>query len=218
MKEQKTKSKKRIVYYILLAACVLVLAAATVLTVYFVTNGNDIVVNKPDDGNTVVTPPDDDNKKPDDDKNPDDDKPTSGDAQKYVAPVNAAYTLGYNTIYSNGTLGWYYRHYALDFAAQKGTEVVAMTGGTVKEISLSEETGNYIVVDHGEGLISCYRFVEPKEGLKTGDSLTAGDVIGTVAESYGSEASDGEHLHFEVKKNDQFIDPTTLIEGILEEK
>lgn len=138
MKEQQTKSKKRIVYYFLLAACVLILAAATVLTVYFVTNGDDVVKN-PDDQNTPVTPPDD--KDPDGDKDPD--KPTGGEATKYVTPVNAAYTLGYNEIYSNGTLGWHYRHYALDFAAEQGTEVCAMTAGTIKQISLSKETGLY---------------------------------------------------------------------------
>ena len=171
MKEQQTKSKKRIVYYFLLAACVLILAAATVLTVYFVTNGDNVVKN-PDDQNTPVTPPDD--KDPDGDKDPD--KPTGGEATKYVTPVNAAYTLGYNEIYSNGTL------------------------------------------EHAEGLTSCYRFVEPAEGLKEGAKVEAGDKIGTVAESYGSEAKDGAHLHFEVAKNGKLVDPTTYIEAVLEEK
>ncbi len=213
MKEQQTKSKKRIVYYFLLAACVLILAAATVLTVYFVTNGDNVVKN-PDDQNTPVTPPDD--KDPDGDKDPD--KPTGGEATKYVTPVNAAYTLGYNEIYSNGTLGWHYRHYALDFAAEQGTEVCAMTAGTIKQISLSKETGNYILIEHAEGLTSCYRFVEPAEGLKEGAKVEAGDKIGTVAESYGSEAKDGAHLHFEVAKNGKLVDPTTYIEAVLEEK
>lgn len=211
MKEQKTKSKKRVVYYLLLAACVLVLAAATVLTVYFVTDGNNVVKN-PDNPDVPVTP--DDPNEPDDP----DDKPTGGDAVKYVTPVNAAYTLGYNTVYANDTLGWFYRHYALDFAAQEGENVSAMTDGTVTEISLSKETGNYILVDHGKGLVSCYRFVEPKEGLKAGDKVKAGDSIGTVAANYGSEAHSGAHLHFEVKKDGKFVDPTTLIDAVLEEK
>lgn len=211
MKEQKTKSKKRVVYYLLLAACVLVLAAATVLTVYFVTDGNNVVKN-PDNPDVPVTP--DDPNEPDDP----DDKPTGGDAVKYVTPVNAAYTLGYNTVYANDTLGWFYRHYALDFAAQEGENVSAMTDGTVTEVSLSKETGNYILVDHGKGLVSCYRFVEPKEGLKAGDKVKAGDFIGTVAANYGSEAHSGAHLHFEVKKDGKFVDPTTLIDAVLEEK
>ena len=214
MKEQQTKSKKRIVYYFLLAACVLILAAATVLTVYFVTNGDNVVKN-PDDQNTPVMPPDD--KDPDDGKDPDD-KPTGGEATKYVTPVNAAYTLGYNEIYSNGTLGWHYRHYALDFAAEQGTQVCAMTAGTVKEISLSKETGNYILVDHGEGLVSLYRFVEPEEGLKEGDKVDAGTQIGKVAESYGIESKDGAHMHFEILKNGKNVDPTTYIDAVLEEK
>lgn len=211
MKEQKTKSKKRVVYYLLLAACVLVLAAATVLTVYFVTDGNNVVKN-PDNPDVPVTP--DDPNEPDDP----DDKPTGGDAVTYVTPVNAAYTLGYNAVYANDTLGWFYRHYALDFAAQEGENVSAMTDGTVTEISLSKETGNYILVDHGKGLVSCYRFVEPKEGLKAGDKVKAGDFIGTVAANYGSEAHSGAHLHFEVKKDGKFVDPTTLIDAVLEEK
>lgn len=215
MKEQKTKSKKRVVYYLLLAVCVLVLAVATVLTVYFVTRGNDIVVDNPPDD--IAKPGDDDNK-PSVTPPSDDDKPTGGEATKYVSPVNAAYTAEYNTVYANETLGWYYRHCALDFAAAQGTKVCAMSAGKVQEVSLSQETGNYIVIDHGNGLLSCYRFVEPKEGLKAGDSVEAGAEIGTVAASYGSEAKDGEHLHFEVQQNGKYVDPTTLIDAVLAEK
>lgn len=212
MKEQKTKSKKRIVYYILLAACVLLLSAATVLTVYFVTNGtnNDIVVEKPDDNK-----PDDN--KPDDKPNPPD-EPTGGDVDVFVTPVDASYTMEYSSIFSNGTLGWYYRHYALDFAAEEGVSVHAMTAGKIKEISLSKETGNYITIDHGNGLVSVYRFVEPGDTLKVGNEVKAGDTIGTVAACYGSEASEGTHLHFEVTKDGKNVDPTQYIEAVLEEK
>lgn len=210
MKEQHTKSKKRVVYYLLLAACVLILAAATVLTVYFVTNGNNVIDNPNTPDNPVT---------PDNPDNPDDpNKPTGGEAAVFVAPVNASYTAEYNTIYANETLGWFYRHYALDFAADEGEKVCAMTDGTVSEVSLSQETGNYILIDHGDGLVSCYRFVEPKKGLKAGDKVKAGDEIGTVAASYGSESKDGAHLHFEVTKNGVCVDPTTYIDAVLSEK
>ena len=221
MKEQKTKSKKRLLYYLILAVSVLLLAAATVLTVYFVSNQSNVLEKPP-----VVEPGGDDNKPGGDDNkpggdNPDDtDKPTGGDsADKYVAPLaNVKYTLEYGEIYTNETLGWSYRQNALDFAAEAGTEVYAMADGEVETVSYNDKTGNYIIVNHGNGLRTLYRFVEPVKGLGKGAEVKKGAVIGTVAEAYGSEFKDGTHLHFEVSVNNVAKNPADYFEVVQEEK
>ncbi|MDE5897344.1 MAG: M23 family metallopeptidase [Clostridia bacterium] len=225
MKEQKTKSKKRILYYLILAVSVLLLAAATVLTVYFVSGQSNDVLEKPpvndpanpDDPNKPDNP--DDPNQPDNPDNPDD-KPTGGDnVEKYVAPIaNVKYSLEYGEIYTNQTLGWSYRHNALDFAADAGTEVYAMADGEVETVSYNDKTGNYIVVNHGDGLRTLYRFVEPVKGLGKGAEVKKGAVIGTVAEAYGSEYKDGTHLHFEVSVNNVAKNPADYFEAVLEEK
>ena len=77
-------------------------------------------------------------------------------------------------------------------------------------------SGTEIVVDHGNGLKTLYRFVEAKEGLKAGDSVEKGDVIATVAEANGDEYKDGAHLHFEILENGKKVDPAKHL--TLEEK
>ena len=150
MKEEKTNTKKRTLYYFLLLVSVLLLAAATVLTVYFTTRqGNDIAQNPP-----VDEKPGDDS---DDDEEPD--EPTGGETL-YVVPVAADCSVEYDSVYTNTVTGFYYRHQGVDFAAEAGAEVYAVADGKVTDISLSEALGNLITVDHGNGLVSVYRFVE----------------------------------------------------------
>lgn len=209
MKEEKTNTKKRTLYYFLLLVSVLLLAAATVLTVYFTTRqGNDIAQNPP-----VDEKPGDDS----DDDNEEPDEPTGGETL-YVVPVAADCSVEYDSVYTNTVTGFYYRHQGVDFAAEAGAEVYAVADGKVTDISLSEALGNLITVDHGNGLVSVYRFVEPVEGLKEGDAVKQGDKIAAVAEAYGSEAGDGAHLHFEMILNGEQADPAEYLDFVYSEK
>ncbi len=226
MNEENAKpKKKKLLYYIVLSVCVLLLIAATVLTVYFLTNGTQQVLDVPpagDEGNTGdvggtggtgdQNQPDDEGKEPS--------TPSGGeDTVKFVSPIEGAkYTVEYNIIYPNETLGWIYRHRAVDFEAAAGTEVCCMADGTVESISYSEETGNLILVDHGDGLKTLYRFVEPDETLKEGAAIKKGAKLGVVAEAYGIERKDGEHLHLEVMVNGKAVDPTEYLGEVLGEK
>ncbi len=218
MKEEKTKSKKSVIYYVILAVCALLIITATVLTVYFVTRKTETVAEKP----PVVQP--DDPKDPDDPADPDDpvnpDKPSSGDDNvKFVSPVSAStYTMAYAEIVHNETVGWWYRHNAIDFNVAKGTDVYAMADGTVTEVSYAEETGNLIVVDHGDGLKTSYRFVEPVEGLGVGEKVTKGQKIAEVAAAYGTEAYAGEHLHLEMYLGKNPVDPADYVDLVLDKK
>ena len=121
-------------------------------------------------------------------------------------------------MYFNETLNKIYRHKAVDFAAAEGTEVVCIADGTVTDVSLSEELGNLITVDHGDGLVSCYRFVEPQDGLKAGDKVEQGGVLGKVASPYGTEAHGGAHLHFELALDGESVDPADHLDLTYEEK
>ena len=101
--------------------------------------------------------------------------------------------------------------------AETGAEVSAVMSGIVESIYRDDIlSGTEIVVDHGDGLKSVYRFVTVAENLKVGDEVAQGDVIATVAAATGDEYKDGAHLHFEVVKNGIAVDPTTYL--TLEEK
>ena len=225
MSEETTNTKpkkKRLLYYIVLSVCVLLLVAATVLTVYFLTTGSSNILDDSggNNGDTGEVPPQGGDQQGED-KDPDEPfKPSGGeDAVKFVSPIEgASYTVEYNVIYTNETLGWIYRHKAVDFDAAAGTEVKCMADGKIESISYSEETGNIILVDHGDGLKTLYRFVEPDSSLKEGADIKKGATLGVVAKAYGIEHKDGEHLHLEVELNGKAADPTEYLGSVLDEK
>lgn len=217
MKEEKTKSRKKVLYYVLIAVSVLLLAAAIVLTVYFTTGAPTDIAETPG-GDTL--PGGDETPGGDEDDEPDEpDEPTGGDAERYVLPVAAeSCSVEHNAIYANASVGMYYRHSGVDFAAEAGAEVYAMADGVVKSVSLSEQLGNLITITHDDGLETTYRFVEPVETLDVGDTVAAGEVIAHVAEAYGTESHDGTHLHFEVTQDGEQEDPADYLDLVYEEK
>lgn len=205
MKEEKTK-KKKFLYYLVLAICVCLLTAATVLTVYFVTDDSANMLETDPPAQDVL-PPDND---PAGDKEPDD-KPTGGEADTFCDPLSYEDASVFNVIYTSETTGFIYRHKGVDFAADEGTNVAAIADGTVKSISLSDKTGNVIAIDHGNGLIGYYRFVEPVSTLKKGAKVTKGQNFATVAAAYGCERKDGTHLHLELELNGKQVDPASYL-------
>lgn len=229
MKEKENTAmpkKKRIIYSVIVGACVLLLVAATILTVYFVTNGNRNVLEQPPVGGNTDTPDPGQDKEPDDggstnpgqDKDPDDTQ-TGGKTVLFISPIESATcTVEYKEIYNNASTDKWYYHKAIDYAAPEGTKVFAMGDGVVKEVSLSPELGNLIAVEHEDGIVTVYRFIEPSANLKAGDKVKQGQEIATVAAAYGTEYKDGTHLHIEMKHNGDSVDPTDYIDVTFEEK
>lgn len=134
-----------------------------------------------------------------------------------ISPV-ASVTVGNDYgFHQSQTLGWYYVHEGVDFTAAVGTEVLAAEDGVVESVYKDDLLlGTEIVLSHGDGLKTLYRFVNEADGLTVGKSVKKGDVIATVAEPTGNEYKDGAHLHFEVLENGKSVDPTKYL--ALEEK
>lgn len=134
-----------------------------------------------------------------------------------ISPVESVSIITEHGFYHNTTLNHYTDHKGVDFSATVGTEVFAVDDGVIESIYKNDVlSGTEIVIDHGDGLKSVYRFVTETEGLKAGDSVKKGDVIATVAEASGSEYKFGSHLHFEILKNNGSVDPAIYL--TLEEK
>ena len=114
--------------------------------------------------------------------------------------------------YHNKTLNNYYEHKGVDFSAEVGAEVLAVQDGVIESIYKDDVlTGTEITVDHGNGVKTVYRFVTVNEDLTVGTEVKRGDCIATVAEARGEEYKDGAHLHFEVKKGGETIDPAEYL-------
>jgi len=97
-----------------------------------------------------------------------------------------------------------YFHKGVDFAAPTGTPVKAVNGGKVifAESGLNVY-GNAMVVDHGQGVTSCY-FHLNKMLKKEGDSVAKNEII---AESGATGWATGPHLHFGLYLQGEAVDP-----------
>ncbi|MCU0664474.1 MAG: M23 family metallopeptidase [Myxococcota bacterium] len=96
-------------------------------------------------------------------------------------------------------------HNGVDFAAPPGTPVWAAADGTVRIAGNYGANGNLVVLDHGEGLSSCYaHLLRFAAGIKTGAKVKRKQAIGQVG---NTGRSTGPHLHYGLKQNGRFIDP-----------
>jgi murein DD-endopeptidase MepM/ murein hydrolase activator NlpD len=98
-------------------------------------------------------------------------------------------------------------HSGLDIAAPTGTPIKVPRSGTVTFAGWSGGYGNYVVVDHGNGLQTAYAHLSAIN-VRKGQSVSAGTQLGKVG---STGMSTGPHLHFEVKRNGQFVDPKTVL-------
>jgi len=94
-------------------------------------------------------------------------------------------------------------HYGMDFTAPTGTDVFATGNGIVKEVDRNAGYGNIIVIDHGYGFETLYGHLS-RTNVKVGQVIKRGDVIGFVGSTGASTAP---HLHYEVMKNGQKVNP-----------
>ena len=130
-------------------------------------------------------------------------------------PIEAAAVSSEFGFYYNQTLDCYYHHEGVDFLTEAGTAVLAVKSGVVESIYSGDVLkGTEIVLDHGDGLKTVYRFVHAVDGLAVGDKVKQGDTIAVVAEATGDEYKDGAHLHFEIVENGKTVDPTSHLDFV----
>ena len=103
--------------------------------------------------------------------------------------------------------GKYTNHGGMDIAAPTGTPVYSARAGKVIVSQYSGSYGNYIIVDHGEGYATLYAHLSARN-VGVGTKVSAGQLIGKVG---STGRSTGPHLHLELRKNGEKIDPQSKI-------
>ena len=103
-------------------------------------------------------------------------------------------------------------HYGMDFSSPRGTPVYASGDGVVTRAdNMATGYGNHIVIDHGYGYESLYGHLY-KYNVKKGKKVQRGDLIGFVGSTGRSQ---GPHLHYEVFKDGERINPMNFYYGSL---
>ena len=103
-------------------------------------------------------------------------------------------------------------HYGMDFTAPKGTPIYAAGDGKVTRAdNNSSGYGKHIRIEHGYGYLSLYGHLS-QYNVKKGQKVKRGDLIGFVGSTGRSEAP---HLHYEVWKENDRINPINFYYGSL---
>lgn len=98
-------------------------------------------------------------------------------------------------------------HTGLDIAAPLGTAIGAATTGKVVRTGEYFFTGNTIIIDHGQGVVTLYGHLDTIKVIP-GQIVKIGEVIGTVGKT---GRATGPHLHWSVSLNQNMIDPTLIM-------
>lgn len=114
-------------------------------------------------------------------------------------------------------------HYGVDVVKQPGSldSIIAHTAGKVILMAAGKKNdpkatgtasyGNYVKLDHGNGYATLYAHLDTVE-VKKGQQVAKGQVLGTMG---NTGHSFGAHLHFEVRKDNERIDPTPYLNADL---
>ena len=109
---------------------------------------------------------------------------------------------------NNETLKQFEAHLGVDFVASAGSKVYSVLDGNVLEVGNNYLQGNYVIIQHDDGLKSIYSSLDENISVAKGDKVDKGDIIGAVGSSAYGELETGSHLHFELLDNDKKIDPS----------
>ena len=132
---------------------------------------------------------------------------------RFTKPVDGEITVDYakeNLVYSN-TLGEWVTHKGIDIDAPKTTVVKASADGKVKSIKSDPRYGITIVIEHVNGFETIYANLLSTEFVKEGETVKQGQGIGTIGNSAAFEIADEPHLHFEILKDGENLDPNIYI-------
>ncbi len=105
------------------------------------------------------------------------------------------------------TLGVQQFHNGIDMAAPNGSPILAAESGTVVAATYNSSMGNYIMINHGNGLYTIYMHASALY-VSTGQKVTRGQKIAAVG---STGRSTGPHLHFSVRQNGSYVNPRNFL-------
>jgi murein DD-endopeptidase MepM/ murein hydrolase activator NlpD len=123
---------------------------------------------------------------------------------KFIRPHPGAVTSGYGYRISNGTRGF---HSGIDIGGPTGSNIVASDGGQVIYSGWNGSYGNCVIIKHANAYTTLYAHCS-KLLVKNGQNVGQGEVIALVG---STGRSTGPHVHFEISRNGQRLNPATLL-------
>lgn len=135
------------------------------------------------------------------------------DIDTMIIPVFGNISTDYSDtglVYSKTIDSWI-THSGLDLKAEEGSPVRAALDGTVAELTNDAQWGLTIVLDHGDGVRTKYSNLSTLDLVSLGQKVKKGDVISGVGKTALYEIAEDAHLHFELVREKQNIDPKNYL-------
>ena len=110
-------------------------------------------------------------------------------------------------VFSN-TLQEWVTHNGIDIKADKTSVVKSAANGTVSAIKNDPRYGLTVIINHDNGYQTIYSNLLTAEFVVKGEKVEKGQSIGTVGNSASFEIDDEYHLHFELLRDNKYLDPT----------
>ncbi len=132
---------------------------------------------------------------------------------KVTKPVSGETIADYSMdalVYNQTTRDWRV-HDGADIAAAAGTAVCAAADGTVYTVYEDDTMGMTVVIRHEGGYTTKYASLAKEVSVKAGDTVTAGQTIGTVGATALMESAIGDHVHFSVSCNGEPVNPKEFL-------
>lgn len=131
----------------------------------------------------------------------------------FVNPVEGEIIGEYakdNLIYSE-TLKEWITHTAIDIKADKTSVIKSAADGIVKTILNDPRYGLTVIVEHDDGYETVYSNLLTAEFVVEGEEIKQGQTIGTAGNTASFESSMECHLHFELLKDGEYLNPSIYL-------
>ena len=131
----------------------------------------------------------------------------------FIKPTDGEIICEYakdNLIYSE-TLKEWITHTAIDIKADKTSIIKSSADGVIKSIVNDPRYGLTVVISHDEGYETVYSNLLTAEFVVEGEEVTQGQTIGTAGNTASFESSMECHLHFELLKDGEYLDPAIYL-------
>ena len=131
----------------------------------------------------------------------------------FLLPTDGKMGMGYaeDTVIFNKTLGEYATHSGVDFLGEEGDAVRAVESGTVTRVWEDPLMGYCVEITHRGGYISRYCSLSTEGMVSAEDTVSRGQVIGTMGTTAAAESGEGPHLHFELWRLKAAQDPMNFL-------
>jgi murein DD-endopeptidase MepM/ murein hydrolase activator NlpD len=133
--------------------------------------------------------------------------------EKFIMPVFGEISYGFSEdhLAFSETLDEWRTHSGVDITAARGTQVKVVADGVVSEIKNDPRYGISVLVDHQNGIKTLYSNLASDDVVAPNQEVKQGDVIGSIGNSATFEAAEQEHLHFEVWKDNEPVNPVSFL-------